>query len=93
MTLIGPDDPHPEVDDERLRILLREIFHAASGAHDDLAEYDRVMRTERRVAVLITPERFTTNCVAPVRRAQVARQRRRRPGRSPNRRGCATPAA
>ena len=61
VTLIGPDDPHPEVDDERLRILLRDIFSAAGGAHDDLDEYDRVMRAERRVAVLITPERFTTN--------------------------------
>jgi hypothetical protein len=29
--LIGPDDPHPDVDDERLRLLLREIFTAASG--------------------------------------------------------------
>ena len=29
--LIGPDDPHPDVDDERLRLLLREIFSAADG--------------------------------------------------------------
>src|SRR4051812_14783512 len=45
--LIGPDDPHPEVDDERLRLLLREIFVAAGGTHDDWDTYDRVMREER----------------------------------------------
>lgn len=61
VTLIGPDDPQLEVDDERLRVLLRDIFHAAGGAHDDLDAYDRAMRAERRCAVLITPERFTTN--------------------------------
>lgn len=61
VTLIGPDDAHPEFDDERLRLLLRDIFHAAGGVHDDLDVYDRVMRDERRVAVLMTPERFTTN--------------------------------
>src|SRR5262245_46092330 len=29
--LIGPDDPHADVDSERLRLLLREIFSAAGG--------------------------------------------------------------
>ncbi|MGH9205618.1 MAG: pyridoxamine 5'-phosphate oxidase family protein, partial [Acidimicrobiales bacterium] len=38
--LIGPDDPHPDVDDERLRLLLREIFTAAGGTHDDWNTYD-----------------------------------------------------
>ncbi|EUA18171.1 pyridoxamine 5'-phosphate oxidase family protein [Mycobacterium xenopi 3993] len=33
--IIGPDDPHPDVDDEALRILLRNIFQAAGGSHDD----------------------------------------------------------
>ena len=55
--LIGPDDPHPDVDDERLRLLLREIFTAAGGSHDDWDTYDRVMREERRVAVLVSPNR------------------------------------
>jgi PPOX class probable F420-dependent enzyme len=59
--LIGPDDPHPEVDDERLRVLLREIFTAAGGTHDDWATYDRVMRQERRTAVFISPTRIYTN--------------------------------
>jgi PPOX class probable F420-dependent enzyme len=55
--LAGPDDPMPGVDAERLRLLLREIFTAAGGQHDDFAVYDRVMTDERRVAVLVTPER------------------------------------
>src|SRR5690242_4677936 len=34
-SLLGPDDPDPSVDDERLRLLYREIFAAAGGQHDD----------------------------------------------------------
>jgi PPOX class probable F420-dependent enzyme len=59
--LIGPDDPHPDVDDEQLRILLRDIFTAAGGTHDDWDTYDRVMRDERRTAVLVTPTRSYGN--------------------------------
>jgi len=55
--LAGPDDPLEGVDGERLRLLLREIFTAAGGTHDDFDEYDRVMAAERRTAVLIKPER------------------------------------
>ncbi|HUC56363.1 MAG TPA: pyridoxamine 5'-phosphate oxidase [Streptosporangiaceae bacterium] len=55
--IIGPDDPAAEIGPERLRLLLREIFTAAGGTHDDFEEYDRVMAAERRAAVLITPER------------------------------------
>jgi PPOX class probable F420-dependent enzyme len=59
--LVGPDDPHEAVDIERLRVLLREIFTAAGGSHDDWDEYDRVMADERRVAVLVTPDRTYGN--------------------------------
>jgi PPOX class probable F420-dependent enzyme len=59
--LIGPDDPHPEVDDERLRLLLRDIFSAAGGAHGDWKTYDQVMREERRTAVLVAPTRTYSN--------------------------------
>ena len=59
--LIGPDDPHPDVDEERLRLLLREIFGAAGGTHDDWATYDAVMREERRTAVLVEPRRVYSN--------------------------------
>lgn len=59
--LIGPDDPHPNVDSERLRLLLREIFTAAGGTHDDWDTYDRVMRNERRTAIFISPTRVYAN--------------------------------
>jgi len=59
--LIGPDDPHPDVDGERLRLLLRQIFTAAGGTHDDWDTYDRVMADERRTAVLITAHRVYSN--------------------------------
>jgi PPOX class probable F420-dependent enzyme len=55
--LAGPDDALGDIDAERLRLLLRDIFTAAGGVHEDWDEYDRVMAGERRVAVLITPER------------------------------------
>src|SRR4051794_29336409 len=56
-TLAGPDDPQPWLDSERLRLLLREIFSAAGGTHDNWDEYDRVMAEQRRTAVLVTPAR------------------------------------
>jgi PPOX class probable F420-dependent enzyme len=57
--LAGPDDPMPGVDAERLRLLLREIFTAAGGTHDDFDAYDRVMAEERRLAVLVRPSRIS----------------------------------
>jgi PPOX class probable F420-dependent enzyme len=59
--LIGPDDPEPSVDAERLRLLLREIFTAAGGTHEDFDTYDRVMREERRTAVFVHPDRVYAN--------------------------------
>lgn len=56
-TIIGPDDEHAGVDEEALRLLLRTIFTDAGGSHDDWHTYDRVMRDERRAAVLVTPRR------------------------------------
>jgi len=59
--LIGPDDPTPGVDDERLRTLLREVFVAAGGSHDDWGAYDRVMVEQRRAVVLLDPTRVYSN--------------------------------
>ena len=59
--LIGPDDLELGVDPERLRLLLREVFTAAGGTHDDFAAYDTVMREERRAAVLVSPDRVYAN--------------------------------
>ena len=55
--LAGPDDPLEGIEGDSLRILLRNIFTAAGGTHDDWDEYDRVMARERRVAVLVHAER------------------------------------
>jgi PPOX class probable F420-dependent enzyme len=59
--IIGPDDPHPDVDREALKALLRTIFRAAGGTHDDWETYDRVMAEERRAAVLLAPRRSYSN--------------------------------
>ena len=42
-------------DAEELRQLLRDVFTAAGGTHDDWDAYDRAMRDEHRAAVLISP--------------------------------------
>lgn len=55
--LAGPDNPLEGIERDGLRILLRDIFTAARGIHDDWDEYDRVMASERRVAVLVRAER------------------------------------
>jgi hypothetical protein len=57
--LVGPDDPLAGIDAEGLRLLLRRIFTAAGGSHDDWDEYDRVMVAERRTAVLIDADRVS----------------------------------
>ena len=59
--IIGPDDPHPDVDSERLRLLLREVFTAAGGTHDNWAEYDRAIADQRRTIVLVRPTRIYGN--------------------------------
>jgi PPOX class probable F420-dependent enzyme len=59
--LAGPDDPLDGVGPHDLPPLLRNIFHAADGHHEDLSTYDRVMRDERRCAVLIEPTRIWSN--------------------------------
>ena len=56
--LIGPDDEYAGIDAEALRLLLRAIFTAAGGTHDDWPTYDRVMAEERRTAVLVSPTRI-----------------------------------
>ena len=55
--LAGPDDHLEGIDGDRLRLLLRDVFIAAGGTHDDWDEYDRVMADERRVVVFVEPER------------------------------------
>lgn len=59
--LAGPDDPQPWLGSGALPRLLRDIFTAAGGTHDDWDAYDRTMREQRRTAVLINPTRIYTN--------------------------------
>jgi PPOX class probable F420-dependent enzyme len=59
--IFGPDDPVDGLSPEALPGLLRDVFTAAGGTHDDWDEYDRAMVADRRAAVLITPERITSN--------------------------------
>ncbi|PRC44998.1 pyridoxamine 5'-phosphate oxidase [Mycobacterium sp. ITM-2017-0098] len=60
--LAGPDDPQPWLGtDDALARLLRDIFTAAGGTHDDWDTYDRTMREQGRTAVLVTPTRIYSN--------------------------------
>ena len=60
--LAGPDDPQPWLGaDDTLARLLRDIFRAAGGTHDDWDSYDATMREQRRTAVLVTPTRIYSN--------------------------------
>jgi PPOX class probable F420-dependent enzyme len=59
--LLGPDDPKPGFDGEGLRLLLREVFTAAGGTHDDWDAYDRTMAEQRRTVVLVRPSRLYSN--------------------------------
>lgn len=57
--IAGPDDELGGLDERAISRLLRDVFTAAGGTHDDWDEYDRVMREERRTAVLVHPERLS----------------------------------
>ena len=59
--LSGPDDELDDIDPNRQRQLLRDIYRTAGGVHPDLDEYDTTMLTERRCAVLVHPARIWTN--------------------------------
>jgi PPOX class probable F420-dependent enzyme len=59
--LIGPDDPHPLVDADRLRLLRREVFTAAGGQHEDWEVYDQTMLEQGRAVVLVAVSRIYSN--------------------------------
>ena len=60
-SLAGPDDPLDGLDSSRIPQLLRDIFTAAGGTHEDWATYDRVMAEERRTAVFVEMDRTYSN--------------------------------
>jgi PPOX class probable F420-dependent enzyme len=60
--LAGPADEQDWLTSaDQLRLLLREVFTACGGSHDNWAEYDRTMLEQRRTAVLIAPTRVYSN--------------------------------
>lgn len=59
--LVGPDDPLAGVAPASVPGLIRDVFGAAGGTHEDWDEFDRVMRDERRVVVLVAPQRLYSN--------------------------------
>ena len=59
--LAGPHDRVDNLAPEALAALLRAIFTAAGGTHDDWDEYDRVMAEEGRTAALVDPARIIGN--------------------------------
>ena len=50
--LVGPDDPAPEGSPEIPRVL-RAVYQAAGGTHDDWEAFDRAMADDRRCAVFV----------------------------------------
>jgi PPOX class probable F420-dependent enzyme len=56
--IVGPTDNYPGLEAEMVPTLLRDVFMAAGGSHDDWDEYDRVMAEDGRTAIFITPERI-----------------------------------
>jgi PPOX class probable F420-dependent enzyme len=59
--LVGPRDRLESFGSLELPMLLRRVFVAAGGSHQDWDEFDRVMAAEERTAVLVTPERISSN--------------------------------
>jgi hypothetical protein len=57
--LVGPEDGA----DHRLDVpeLIRTVYRAAGGDHDDWEEFDRVMAADRRCAVFVRAERIYSN--------------------------------
>ncbi len=57
--IAGPNDAL--VAPDAIPKLLRDVFTAAGGTHDDWDEHDRVMAAEGRTAMLVHPERIVSN--------------------------------
>lgn len=73
--LEGPDDPAPAGSDRSVPNVIRDVYQAAGGTHDDWAEFDRVMADDRRCAVFIA-----LDASAPIPASPTARPERAGPG-------------
>ena len=56
--LVAPNELAPGMDADGYRMLLREIFTACGGTHDNWAEYDQAMIDDGRIAVFVNPDRI-----------------------------------
>lgn len=56
--LVGPKDIPDSMDTDAVRVLLREIYTAAGGTHDDWDEYDQAMVDDNRTAIFVQPNRI-----------------------------------
>ncbi len=56
--IAGPEDRLPGFGPEGVPGLLRDVFTAAGGTHDDWPTFDRVMAEERWAAIMVAPERM-----------------------------------
>jgi PPOX class probable F420-dependent enzyme len=59
--VVGPEDQLEDFSAAQLARLLRRVFVAAGGSHQDWDEFDRVMEAEARTAVFVTPGRISGN--------------------------------
>jgi hypothetical protein len=59
--LFGPENLSESFDTESLRLLLREVFIAAGGTHENFEEYDDAMASEKRVGVCVEIDRILGN--------------------------------
>jgi hypothetical protein len=59
--LEGPDDPASDGSQRSVPDVIRAVYVAAGGSHDDWDEFDRVMAEDRRCAVFVSPVRITGN--------------------------------
>jgi PPOX class probable F420-dependent enzyme len=57
----GPDDLDGGITAGEIPELLRRVFVAAGGTHENWAEFDRVMAAERRAAVFVQTDRIISN--------------------------------
>jgi PPOX class probable F420-dependent enzyme len=61
VSLIGPDDLPSGFAAADVPQLLRDVFVAAGGVHDNWGEFDRVMADERRTAIFVDMDRVYSN--------------------------------
>jgi hypothetical protein len=55
VSIIEADDPATGI---ALALLLRAVFSAAGGTHDDWEKFDQVMAAEERLAIFVAPARI-----------------------------------